>query len=167
MQSYYLIQYYAVREIRLDVGMVASTFFGGVFFDAIGPVPKILFLLTIAAAGGTAAVLLGTMESYSWPVPLLLAMLGASLAPAMYLKPSAYILLHVDERCAPTVLALIDTPGYLVSAILFQFQPQLLVSGGWALLFAVLGVMIGVAGCSLAIQQALENHTKQRHHKRD
>ena len=153
--------------MRLDVGVVASTFFGGVFFDAIAPMAKVLFLLTITAAGGTAAVLLGTMESYSWPVPLLLAMVGASLAPAMYLKPGPYIMLHIDESCAPTVLALMDTPGYLVSALLFQFQPQLLVSGGWALFFAVLGVMIGVAACSLATQQALENHTKQRHHKRD
>ena len=144
--------------------MVASTFLSGILFDALGAVPKIVFLLTITGSGAIAAVLLGTMEQYTLFVPVLLALLGASLAPSMYLKPGPYVMRHVDESSAPTVLALIDTPGYLVSAILFQLYPQLLASGGWPLIFSILGLMISVAGLSLGAQQAMENrleHGKQ------
>jgi hypothetical protein len=140
--------------------MVASTFLSGVFFETLGAVQKTAFLLTVTGSGATAAVLLGMMEQHTWLVPFLLALLGASLAPAMYLKPGPYVMRHVDESCAPTVLALIDTPGYLVSAILFQLYPQLIASGGWPLIFSVLAVMIGVAGLSLGVQQTMENQNR-------
>lgn len=147
--------------------MVASTFIGGCCFDDLGALSKLAFLVTVTAAGGVAAVLLGMMRVYTVAVPLLLALLGASLAPSQYLKPGPYIMLHVDDGCAPTVLALIDTPGYLLSAVSFQLYPQLLAAGGWPLIFSLLGLMIGLAALSLAVQQWMENRAKSEHSKQE
>ena len=143
------------------LGMVVATFGGGFVFDSLTPTLRVAFLLVMTGGGSVAVAILaqfGGAASASGPVvAALLFCVGAGIGPALYIKPHIFIMQNVDERLAGKMLAMLDMPGYLLSAVSFQLQPVLLELGGWTLFFRCLAVLVALAAVCVSYQQHLQN----------
>ena len=78
---------------------------------------------------------------------------GASIGPAKYLPSTTYVLDNVDPDHSGKVLALMDVPGYFLSAMFFREYPGVVASRGWGAVFMLLAAMVGVATVCIVAQQ--------------
>eukprot|EP00620_Florenciella_sp_RCC1587_P016905 CAMPEP_0182562402 /NCGR_PEP_ID=MMETSP1324-20130603/4745_1 /TAXON_ID=236786 /ORGANISM="Florenciella sp., Strain RCC1587" /LENGTH=479 /DNA_ID=CAMNT_0024775347 /DNA_START=209 /DNA_END=1645 /DNA_ORIENTATION=+ len=114
-------------------GMAISAFIIGFPYDALRPTGRANMLLGLGCAAIGCFLALGQetsqestkSDSTIWQTGSLLFLAGATIAPAKYLPSTIYVLENIDSEHSGKVLALMDVPGYVVSAIFFKIYPSL------------------------------------------
>lgn len=142
------------------LGMVLATFAGGFMYDALGPAMRASVLLALGVCSAGSYAVLATTRT-PWRAGLLLFFAGGCIAPAKYLPPTLFALDNVDPQHSGKVIALIDVPGYFVSAVFFRAYPVFVAAWGWSAVWFIAGGMVLVSTVCIVCQQRLEAYLLQ------
>lgn len=142
-------------------GMAVSVFFSGFAYDALEPVGRANLLAILGALSCMAYVMLAT-ETNVYIAGALLFFAGACFSPAKYLPSTIYVLETIDPAHSGKVLALMDVPGYICSAIFFRFQSDLLLAYGWSSIFYLLALMVLTSTMCIVAQQRMSKACPRR-----
>ena len=147
------------------LGMVVAVATSGVAFDVLSPMRRALMLLVLGiGSAGSFALLAASSGGSMWTAGVLLFLGGGCFAPAKYLAPTIYVLENVSDQHSGKVLALMDVPGYFISAVFFKVYPSVVSACGWPAVWRIISGMILVSTACIVQQQRLEAGPK--HNKR-
>jgi hypothetical protein len=147
------------------LGMTLATVAAGFPFDAMAPNKRAAMLLGcgLSSSAAYSTLALTGQQAPPWVAGLLLFFAGAGFAPAKYLPSTIYVLENVEPAHSGKVLALMDVPGYIVSALFFRLYPKLAATRwGWGAVWTSIGAMVAVSTVCICCQQLRMHHQLSR-----
>ena len=145
-------QYAGQIASLFSFGMAVSMFLSGFVYDSLNSKGRAKFLLTLGLLCSVSYIFLAQVHSLH-TAGVLLFCAGACFAPAKYLPSTTYVLDTIEPAHSGSVLALMDVPGYIASAIFFKLQPDLVATYSWAFIFNLLALIVLVSTLCIVVQQ--------------